>query len=199
MARPQFVCSPLREDEIRLFRISPATNSDPQIEINLSVTRRENCPLYRLLTYAWDDAGRESEIICNGCSLQVTSSLYPALLALRNCANYSSFLFVNAICTNIADSDEASKIMPQMTRILWQAFQTVLWVGQGDTDTSAAFNLISNLVSARREVFQDIPLSHIGPQAMQTAIKRYREIINLTPPMAWKALDNLMARRIFTR
>lgn len=199
MARPQFVYSPLREDEIRLFRISPAANNDPEIEINLSVIKRENCPDYRLLTYTWDNAGRTSEIVCNGYALQITSSLYPALLAFRTCEDYSSFLFVDAICMNMADHFEQSKIIPQMTKILWQALQTVLWVGQDDTDTSAAFKLISILSSARKEVFQDIPLSHIGPQAMHTAIKRYREIMNLPPPMAWKALDDLMARKIFTR
>jgi hypothetical protein len=199
MARPQFVYSPLGEDEIRLIRISPAANNDPQIEINLSVTTRENCPDYRLLTYTWDKAGRTSEIVCNGYALHVTSSLYPPLLALRNCEDYSSFLFVDAICTNIDDVREMSKILPQMTRILGQAFQTVLWVGEDDAATHTAFKLISLLFSARREVFQDRPLYHIASQVMQTAVKRYCEILNFPPPMAWKALDDLMAHRMFTR
>lgn len=198
MARPQFLYSPLKKDEIRLFRISPAANNDPQIEINLSVTRRENCLDYRLLTYTWDGASH-TEIVCNDYALRVTSSLYPALLALRNCEDYSSFIFVDEVCVNMANNDERSRVNRQMSSILRQAFQTTLWVGEDHTDTSAAFKLISILSSARRETFQDMPLDHTGPQTVQTAIKRYRELLHLPPPMAWKALDDLMARSIFTR
>jgi hypothetical protein len=199
MSRPPFLYSPLREDEIRLIRISPAANNDSQIEVNLSVTRRGNFPDYRLLTYTWGDPAHTFEIVCNGYALRVTSSLYSALLALRNCEEYSSFIFVDAVCINHEDIDEMSWLVRQMSSILGLALQTILWVGEDNTDSPAAFKLISILSSARREVFQDVPLSHIGPQAMQTAIKRYRELLHLPPLMAWKALDDLMARRIFTR
>jgi hypothetical protein len=99
----------------------------------------------------------------------------------------------------MADNDERSGLVRQMTSILGQALQTILWVGENDTDSFAAFKLISILSSARREVFEDMPLYHIGSKTMQTAIKRYRELLHLPPLMAWKALDDLMARRIFTR
>ena len=65
--------------------------------------------------------------------------------------------------------------------------------------TSAAFEVVSKLVSARRGVLQDVPLSRIGPQAMQTAREKYREIVSLSLPTEWKDLEDITGRHLFKR
>jgi hypothetical protein len=89
--------------------------------------------------------------------------------------------------------------MGQMTHILGKAVNTILWVGLASVHTSAAFEVVSKLISSRREILQDVPLSGVGPQAMQTAREKYREIVSFSPPTEWKALEDITGRHMFTR
>jgi hypothetical protein len=86
-----------------------------------------------------------------------------------------------------------------MIHIPRKAIHTILWVEPASVHTSAVFEGASKLVSVRRGVLQDVPLSGIGPQAMQTACKKYREIVSLSPPTEWKALEDITGRHMFTR
>jgi hypothetical protein len=65
-----------------------------------------------------------------------------------------------------------------MIHILRKGIHTILWVEPASVHTSAAFEVVSQLVLAQRGVLQDVPLSGIGPQAMQTAREKYREIVS---------------------
>ena len=44
-----------------------------------------------------------------------------------------------------------------------------------------------------------MPLSRIGPQAMQTAREKYREIVSLSLPTEWKAVEEITGRHMFKR
>ena len=89
--------------------------------------------------------------------------------------------------------------MCQTIHILRRAIHTILWVEPASVHTSAAFEVVSKLVPAQRGVLQDVPLSEIGPQALQTAREKYREIVSLSPPTEWKALEDIAGRHMFTR
>jgi hypothetical protein len=65
--------------------------------------------------------------------------------------------------------------------------------------TSAAFEVVSKLVSAQRGVLQDVPLSGIGPQAMQTIREKYREIVSLSLLTEWKVSEDITGRHMFAR
>jgi hypothetical protein len=194
-----FVYNALRENEIRPVDIFPAGGNEEQIEIGLSTANLSRCPDYRLLTYTWGNPEERRIVKCNGHEIQVLQTVHSALLALRENQSLSTPLWISTLYISQEDNSEKGEIMGQMTHILGKAFHTILWVGPASVHTSAAFEVVSKLISARRGVLQDVPLSEIGPQALQTAREKYREIVSLSPPAEWKALEDITGRRMFTR
>jgi hypothetical protein len=156
----------------------------------LSIADLSLCLAYRLLTYTWGNPEERCIVKCNWHS---------APLALRENQSFSTLSWTITICINQEDKSEKGKIMGQMIHILRKGIHTILWVEPASVHTSAAFEVVSKLVLAQRGVLQDVPLSGIGPQAMQTAREKYREIVSLSLPTEWKALGDITGRHMFTR
>jgi hypothetical protein len=137
--------------------------------------------------------------MCDGRHILVTENLRFALLALRESQRLSTCLWTDAICIDQANLEERNRTSLHMKQILGQAVRTILWVGREGFHSETAFELIPKLVSARREVFQDSPSSHLSPHPAENTLKRYREILSFPPLMARKGLDDLIGRRMFER
>jgi hypothetical protein len=137
--------------------------------------------------------------MCDGRPISVTENLMSALLALRASQSLSTYLWTDAICIDQANDVERGRMLFRMKEILGQAVRTILWVGREGFHSETAFKVIPKLVSARREVFQDLPSSHLSPHPTEDTLKRYREILSFPSPIAWKGLDDLVGRRIFGR
>ena len=82
-------------DSFRVAEILPGRGDQP-VSCLLHTTNWNNPPPYEAVSYAWGDANAKAQVLCNGKIIEVTQSLYRALLQLRY-QDRSRFLYADAL------------------------------------------------------------------------------------------------------
>ena len=95
----------VRQDDIRVLQIEPATDIDEPIRCTLAVISLEHKELkYQALSYAWGSTDKDCNVMCDGEVLPVTVNLYQALRRIRQNMNaekgvrFSCVVWADAVC-----------------------------------------------------------------------------------------------------
>ncbi|KAJ9621331.1 hypothetical protein H2203_007383 [Taxawa tesnikishii (nom. ined.)] len=96
---------------------------------------------YEALSYCWGNPSVTVSVLVNGVSLQVTKNLAAALRALRSNSE-ARILWIDAICINQDDLAEKNSQVPLMGKIYTNSSRTIVWLGESDTESRRAFDLI---------------------------------------------------------
>jgi len=96
----------------------------------------DNKPTYTALSYAWGTAPERVPFFFTGDTyLEVTASLGSALSCL--CPESSTpYLWVDQLCIDQSNESERSIQVNMMARIYEQSDETLVWLGEGDQDSS---------------------------------------------------------------
>jgi len=106
---PQFEYSTLTEDQIRILKLLPGSDSDP-VSCEFEIAPRESAPRYSALTYAWGTppstkkAITITKVVTNGTAvacnqgLSVWPNLHSALVALRHGSVEPQRFWIDALC-----------------------------------------------------------------------------------------------------
>ena len=150
---------------------------------------------YEALSYTWHGQALTKTILCDGRLLDVTHSLYEALLSLRR-PTISRLLWIDAICINQGDLQERSHQVSLMRQIYNRATIVISWIGKEDETTATAFRFIGKIVKQR--VSADVSL-YASPEAVWS--KQIMDSIDLPhfPSHEWEALARLFERTYFRR
>jgi hypothetical protein len=152
---PRMVYSPMYSSKgFRLVNILPADQAADVISAELLYCGLKQPPSYCALSYIWGDPVMSHKIICNGRQIDVTENLWTALRYLRS-TTHSQCFWIDAICINQADVRERNEKISKMPMIYRKATCAVFWLGRDNSDTSAAYQLLSHLINVRRHDFQD--------------------------------------------
>ena len=147
----------LGHQHIRLLRIKTA-QGDEIVEISLTNYSVSSAPEYIVLSYAQEDSGRTSTIICEGRALTVDTSLEEALQELRHNQSILAeqfygekscheplYYWCSNICINRSDTNERT----QQTRRLWKtlcgAESLIVCLGINDRRLEMDFDLATKL------------------------------------------------------
>ncbi|OCK78033.1 hypothetical protein K432DRAFT_281275, partial [Lepidopterella palustris CBS 459.81] len=106
----------------------------------------------------------------------VTVNLKNALQRFRD-SSRGRFLWVDAICINQEDVTERTQQVKMMTEIYSRAPSVVIWLGDGDTDTDKAMDVIATLSSLLKTEFPDISKYLMGPNGTEFGISHVARIL----------------------
>ena len=130
------------EPQIRLLHLSPGTGSE-RLECSLQIEEpfkdlgclmsspQSAKPFYEAISYVWGDASMKEIIICDGKSLQITSSLANALRKVRYPERHR-ILWADGICINQADIEERGHQVTLMAAIYSAADQVLCCLGDDE-------------------------------------------------------------------
>ena len=120
-----------RDRTIRVLDLAPGTWDEP---INCSlrtVHLDDDDPRYEAISYAWGDSNDRKPVICNGCAITTTRSLFEALQRFRH-AKTTRTLWADALCINQADDDEKTLQVRLMSFIYTKAVRVLVWLQHDD-------------------------------------------------------------------
>ncbi|KFA56397.1 hypothetical protein S40293_05043 [Stachybotrys chartarum IBT 40293] len=137
----------IKKREIRLLHLLPAGSDEP-INCNLTVVNLDDRPQYEALSYVWgkpaEASALKNSINLEGVNISVTPNLLSALHRLRLPPSEGlRTLWVDALCINQSDLDERSQQVSIMRDIYASARHVLIWLGEGDEDTDAAFDCMA--------------------------------------------------------
>jgi hypothetical protein len=121
---------------IRLLELHPGKGSDP-VEVSLITKPLGNAPAFEAISYCWGDPSDRREVLCNGCLLSITTSLFTGLEHFRprplshSDGDHapSRVLWADAICINQFDMVERSAQVNLMPFIYSLARRVLIWLG----------------------------------------------------------------------
>ena len=151
---------------IRLLRLKPDIDS---AEIRCEIfnyrlrTDRSSGP-YEALSYVWGNSEQRKRLfvcdnsIWNGTQayLDVTTNLLAALRRIRD-PDIEKNVWIDAICINQKDIEERGSQVGFMASIYAYASRVIVWLGDGQDDCAAAFNLIREATDAHQRDSHGVP------------------------------------------
>ena len=170
----------------------------------MSTHEIEQAPAFEALSYTWGqkiehrircDDVEPNGVKCGGRYVSIHESLWLALQRLRH-ETEERVMWIDAICISQTNKDERNDQVLLMRRLFNQAESVVIWLGEESHDSSAAFGLISRIVSAAASEQAYSPVE-------AKRIVEAQDLGGLALPRhsnsAWKALDSLFWRPWFSR
>ncbi|KAL2061465.1 hypothetical protein VTL71DRAFT_6842 [Oculimacula yallundae] len=153
---------PLRDSEIRLLRILPRSAYD-DIQLTLDHFQCDfsyrSTQAYRALSYCWGDISDLVAIIVNDCKLSIPRSLEATIRELQR-RGYD-YLWIDAICINQGDNDERGHQILKMRDIYYNAFETIIWLGEENEHTKEAISIFDCLATQNPEVLFQMRMTQL--------------------------------------
>jgi hypothetical protein len=152
LCREPFIYTALRSsnEEIRLLILEPSTEKTAEIrcEIIHEALKSAGAVSYDALSYTWGAPQDKAErpISVQGCDMTVSRNLDLALRALRYPTEPRT-LWIDAICINQQSNRERSKQVSLMRKIYSLAQKTIIWLGEGNGESTRAIEWISQIVA----------------------------------------------------
>lgn len=129
--------TPLAEDDsIRIIELQPSRDKAAMVRCELVHTalcqaQEDIIDHYTALSYVWDDANDRATIEVGGKTIEVTKSLWTALLHLRDERRVLN-LWADGICINQSDYYEKAQQVQQMGKIYESPHHTDIFLGECD-------------------------------------------------------------------
>jgi Heterokaryon incompatibility protein (HET) len=196
------------ERSIRLAQILEETPCGiPQCR--LTTISLDNGPSFIALSYTWGTPTQASErnvtadrcyrILCNGSSLAVTQNLFNFLKRARlggptNWPTPDDRIWIDAISINQDDLDERSSQVMLMADIFRSASTVIVWLGEQETETPLAIELLGPLTAAPPDKLDDLKKLQIDDPRMLEVLGECGGSIT-----HWRALKRMFSRTWFSR
>jgi hypothetical protein len=148
----------------------------------------EDVPPYEALSYCWGDASEQRNVICNGQTYPITTSLYEALARLRQ-EHEPHLIWADALCINQANDLEKGFQVSFMGWIFSHATRVVVWLGRADPEHALKLSKLFDSMSSLSEGIEN------------DEFPWYAEEMALTvcgSPL-WDALENFFDSTLFRR
>ncbi|KAH7304422.1 heterokaryon incompatibility protein-domain-containing protein [Stachybotrys elegans] len=147
---PSYQYSAIGPDEIRVISLHPGHARD-KISLSLESRSAAEAPKrgYAAVSYVWGNPKLNESVQCNERPLSVTSSVVEVLKRLRDHQD-SVDLWIDAICINQQDVPERNHQISLMKEIYAKASKVLIWTGQHDSNTFAAFSYLESLSDKKK-------------------------------------------------
>jgi hypothetical protein len=202
---------PLQAQQIRLLRpVRSGALSLGVLRFALEVVDLKDEPDFVALSYTWGPADADDKdgnavsermpIYINSCRLDVYPNLFDALTQLVR-SGFDRCIWIDAICINQGDKDEATQQVRMMDTIYKSASSTVLWLGRESGRTARAAAVVAQCASISRDATMKLldsptwaePISPYDPRPLD----KYG--MPLLVRRDWQALTDIYGRRYFGR
>ena len=201
---------PLGPGQFRLFELEPQQWKDelPRGRLLTFDLDSKQIPDFTVISYLWNylNSNNERKLIeCGGKPLQTPPNLNLALSSvLDHETSQPQLLWIDAVCINQSDDREKGSQLVMMPRIMSMAKLVVLYVNKESESTRSALQMARSLISARKTAFRgsrSFPWTtgskNVGPGPK--AVEKYRSLLPPSSSPGWKAINDLLDERAFSR
>ncbi|KAK4951409.1 hypothetical protein LTR10_010383 [Elasticomyces elasticus] len=199
-ARALFRYRPLTDPskQIRLLKLDPVRGKADKISVSLSTWDLDTAPAYVAISYTWGSESSTHRIRVNDGGFYVRKN---CSIALQECQRnaVTSYIWIDALCINQADSAEKSHQVAMMGTIFGQAVQTYISFGSWDIESLDQRSEIAECRACFRAIVEDLdqfgmPDGKPGdpPRPSELAIRRQKSLSSY-------AFDDLKEARYWTR
>ena len=199
---------------IRLIELLPGGWED-DLRCNIHTISLETPPIYDALSYSWGDESQDDPDLptdvlssllrafesgpkflrCNGRILLISSNLYNALRRLRD--KSIKYLWVDRVCIDQSNILERTEQVRLMGKIYSKARLVVVWLGEEDSHTVPAFDLMDRIsklaTESSAQSFHTNSSDIFDPDALQAMG------LPSFPSAEWESMHRLFERRWFQR
>ncbi|KAI7667580.1 hypothetical protein KC318_g5792 [Hortaea werneckii] len=137
-----------RKKEIRIVLVYPSINLStgdqlPVCRLQTASLPDEPTPHYEAISYAWGERTGVAPIIINDQHRQQPASAVRVLQRFAPAeGSEPRRLWIDAICINQSDVAERNQQVAMMSDVYRNSSQTLVWLGDADANTAAAFEQI---------------------------------------------------------
>ncbi|KAI1179053.1 heterokaryon incompatibility protein-domain-containing protein [Nemania sp. FL0916] len=145
--------------DIMLLTLQPATDTSKPIECTLhtSSLQQQPCPVYDVLSYAWENPQEIKQISLNGAPFKVQKSLESALRHLR-LPHTPRILWADALCVIGRDIQAWSDDVNRLTPIYAKAREVIVWLGNESDASDIAFSFLKEFSKHSQEMQAELVL-----------------------------------------
>ncbi|KAK5709602.1 hypothetical protein LTR17_019631 [Elasticomyces elasticus] len=199
-ARALFSYRPLTDPskQIRLLKLEPVRGKADEISVLLSTWDLDTAPAYVAISYTWGSERSTHRICVNDGRFYVRKNCSVALQECQRNA-VTSYIWIDALCIDQADSAEKSHQVAMMGTIFGQAVQTYISFGSWDIESLDQRSDIAECRACFRAIVEDLGQLEMPdwkqgdpPRPSELATRRQKSLSS-------NAFDELMAARYWTR
>ena len=138
--------------EIRILCLAPGVDNAP-LQGRLMVESLDYNDLhYTALSYTWGGSvGAGNVVYFDGVPLNITENLQSALRHFRDPVRWKN-IWIDAICINQSDNSEKAYQVALMGDIYRNATRTWVWLGEGDSDSDIAMEVVRSIQRQPKKV-----------------------------------------------
>jgi hypothetical protein len=191
---------PLREDEVRLLVLEPASShADTAVICSLVHTSLDNEPAYEALSYVWGDPDNVTSVTCSSREVNVTVNLHSAIRHLRY-TNKPRVLWADAICIDQRNLKERNQQVRLMAKIYKQAAQVLIWLDEESEDLKSC----SESVRTAYSLFPPLDITTVDRSDARQLMSNYSRTLTRGSKSTvfdynWRPLVCLLRRPWFRR
>lgn len=175
---------------MRVLELQPAIHATSLLRCRLRevlIAEANITHFYEALSYVWGSSQERKYILCDDRRLSITVNCWTALVALRR-PFHKRTLWIDAICIDQAEDEEALKERSQQVRVMGDIYlyarKVLVWLGPGDNSTPRVFMILK---AVRR-------YSKLKPLWMRTRRLHGMPSSKFYESFAFEALDKLLKR-----
>lgn len=132
------------QDEIRCLTLEPGQDDEPLLG-SIKIYKFTEKPEYEAISYAWGEPLFQSELVCDGRRIPITTTLRDSLRQCR-LTNEPRVLWADSICIDQDNKHEKSHQVRLMADIYSQATQVLICLGpDNDGHAERAFSFIRDV------------------------------------------------------
>ncbi|KAH8892930.1 HET-domain-containing protein, partial [Thozetella sp. PMI_491] len=147
---------------IRILRVWPGPDDSVAGELQTVCLSSDACPAFTALSYTWGTGTETQEVMLSDRRLPVRAAVYSFLMGVCGTSQVGpverdTWFWIDSICINQGDLDEKSQQIPLMETIFRQSTRTIVWLGDGSSETDEAIDFLQVLAgeeSGLAEAFQ---------------------------------------------
>lgn len=168
------------QNQIRVLALNPATDYKDDIQCELEVidvpqkVEDNNRGDYEAVSYAWGDISLTHRAYIGRRPLAITANLDVALRHLRH-YDWTRRLWIDGICIDQSNSHEKSYQVQMLRRTFRYAFQSLIWLGVGDSSTDYAIRRLNELAHLKRQNDRRISIQcdvdQVGDEALNEGLR----------------------------
>lgn len=183
---------------IRVLELDPGRKGDI-ISFELYDVDLSKSPPFEALSYEWKEKSGTVPVQCGAERLLVTPNCKAALERIRHETNTRS-LWIDAVCINQEDKEERNQQVAAMTEIYGRATSVLMWIGEADNETQAAFKHIPILCKLHEALLKDAngySWNHFDIRERDDVQDLARDV--MADQMAINGLTSLLSSEYFKR
>lgn len=188
----------LQKSYIRALELHPGQANDIISFELVDIDLKKNPP-FEALSYEWKDKTGTVPVQCNQDRLLVTPNCKAALKELR-LESGTRTLWIDAVCINQSDKEEVNQQVAMMTDIYRKASTVLMWLGEEESNTEAAFESLTGFSEVHDALLKDSKGSCMDLHKLEDRedVQEYGQGILEKPGVA-EGLRDLYWRPYFTR